>query len=200
MENVFCICNCIMENQIKFATCTLLESALTWWNSHAKTVGPDVAYAMTWTNLKKKMTDNFMDAWWLLGIDGERRGSGVEVVKWRENGESRVVGSWREIRFWCYSSQFKSNKGCASWDRGKGTWGGRERSFGTIPVLAGVQEAIGEIGPPRPFKLSWHNSFIVRRSRTGKSPPPGGGHTTPGSNSFSFSLRVWDCVTGKELE
>nr|GEY45871.1 hypothetical protein [Tanacetum cinerariifolium] len=33
--------------------------ALTWWNSHVKTVGPDVAYAMTWTNLKKKMTDKY---------------------------------------------------------------------------------------------------------------------------------------------
>nr|GEV87752.1 hypothetical protein [Tanacetum cinerariifolium] len=29
----------------------------TGWNSHVKTVGPDVDYAMTWTNLKKKMTD-----------------------------------------------------------------------------------------------------------------------------------------------
>nr|GEW64307.1 hypothetical protein [Tanacetum cinerariifolium] len=47
------------ENQIKFSTCTLLGSALTWWNSHIKTVGPDVAYAMTWTNLKKKMTDKY---------------------------------------------------------------------------------------------------------------------------------------------
>nr|GEV01468.1 hypothetical protein [Tanacetum cinerariifolium] len=28
-------------------------------------------------------------------------------------------------------------EGCASWDGGKGTWGGRERSFGTVPVLAG---------------------------------------------------------------
>nr|GEW91403.1 putative reverse transcriptase domain-containing protein [Tanacetum cinerariifolium] len=28
-------------------------------NSHVKTVGPDVAYAMTWTNLKKKMTDKY---------------------------------------------------------------------------------------------------------------------------------------------
>nr|GFB98003.1 hypothetical protein [Tanacetum cinerariifolium] len=59
MEIVFRISNCTMENQIKFATCTLLESALTWWNSHMKTVGLDVAYAMTWTNLKKKMTRNY---------------------------------------------------------------------------------------------------------------------------------------------
>nr|GEW09733.1 putative reverse transcriptase domain-containing protein [Tanacetum cinerariifolium] len=59
METVFRICNCIVKNQIKFATCTLLESALTWWNSHVTTVGPDVAYAMTWTNLRKKMTDKY---------------------------------------------------------------------------------------------------------------------------------------------
>nr|GEW32065.1 putative reverse transcriptase domain-containing protein [Tanacetum cinerariifolium] len=37
----------------------LTECALTWWNSHVKTVGHDVAYAMTWTNLKKKMTDKY---------------------------------------------------------------------------------------------------------------------------------------------
>ncbi|GJT73739.1 hypothetical protein Tco_1033025 [Tanacetum coccineum] len=51
--------NCSVENQIKFSTCTLLGSALMWWNSHVKTVGHDVAYAMTWTNLKKKMTDKY---------------------------------------------------------------------------------------------------------------------------------------------
>nr|GEW82814.1 hypothetical protein [Tanacetum cinerariifolium] len=31
-------------------------------------------------------------------------------------------------------------KDCASWDRGKGTWGGRGGYVGTVPVLAGVQE------------------------------------------------------------
>nr|GFA30339.1 putative reverse transcriptase domain-containing protein [Tanacetum cinerariifolium] len=48
METVFCISNCSVENQIMFSTCTLLGSALTWWNSHVITVGPDAAYAMTW--------------------------------------------------------------------------------------------------------------------------------------------------------
>ncbi|GJU08633.1 putative reverse transcriptase domain-containing protein [Tanacetum coccineum] len=32
---------------------------LTWWKSHVKTVSHDVSYAMTWTNLKKKMTDKY---------------------------------------------------------------------------------------------------------------------------------------------
>ncbi|GJT35419.1 reverse transcriptase domain-containing protein [Tanacetum coccineum] len=48
-----------MENQIKFATHTLLGSALTWWNAHVRTVGHDVVYAMTWTNLKKMMTNKY---------------------------------------------------------------------------------------------------------------------------------------------
>ncbi|GJT92004.1 reverse transcriptase domain-containing protein [Tanacetum coccineum] len=59
MKTVFRISNCSMENQTKFSTCTLLASALTWWNFHVMTVGHDVAYAMTWTDLRKKMTDKY---------------------------------------------------------------------------------------------------------------------------------------------
>ncbi|GJZ16782.1 reverse transcriptase domain-containing protein, partial [Tanacetum coccineum] len=59
METVFSISNYSVENQIKFSTCTLLAGALTWWNSHVRTVGHDVAYAMTWADLKKKMTDKY---------------------------------------------------------------------------------------------------------------------------------------------
>nr|GEV22926.1 hypothetical protein [Tanacetum cinerariifolium] len=36
MESIFHISNCAMENQVKFATCTFLGNALTWWNSHMK--------------------------------------------------------------------------------------------------------------------------------------------------------------------
>ncbi|GKF18674.1 hypothetical protein Tco_0063592 [Tanacetum coccineum] len=32
MESVFHISGCAVENQVKFATCTLLGAALTWWN------------------------------------------------------------------------------------------------------------------------------------------------------------------------
>ncbi|GJR00500.1 reverse transcriptase domain-containing protein [Tanacetum coccineum] len=45
--------------QIKFATCTLQGNALTWWNSHVKTVSHEVAYGMTWKALKKMMTDKY---------------------------------------------------------------------------------------------------------------------------------------------
>ncbi|GJR92213.1 putative reverse transcriptase domain-containing protein [Tanacetum coccineum] len=56
MESVFHINNCVMENQVKFATCTFLGNALAWWNSHIHTVTQDVAYAMEWKTLKKIMT------------------------------------------------------------------------------------------------------------------------------------------------
>ncbi|GJR27736.1 putative reverse transcriptase domain-containing protein [Tanacetum coccineum] len=59
METVFRISNCTVDNQVKFATCTLMGIALTWWNSHARTVTNEVAYAMTWTDLKKKMTTKY---------------------------------------------------------------------------------------------------------------------------------------------
>ncbi|GJS31341.1 putative reverse transcriptase domain-containing protein [Tanacetum coccineum] len=44
---------------VKFSTCTLLAGALTWWNSHVMTVSHDAAYAMTWADLRKKMTDKY---------------------------------------------------------------------------------------------------------------------------------------------
>ncbi|GJW40503.1 putative reverse transcriptase domain-containing protein [Tanacetum coccineum] len=53
MESVFHISNCAVENQVKFATCTFLGNALTWWNSHMMAVTQDVAYAMDWKTLKK---------------------------------------------------------------------------------------------------------------------------------------------------
>ncbi|GJS27981.1 putative reverse transcriptase domain-containing protein [Tanacetum coccineum] len=56
MESVFHISNCAPENQVKFATCTFIGNALTWWNSHKKAVTQEVAYAMDWKALKKLMT------------------------------------------------------------------------------------------------------------------------------------------------
>ncbi|GJZ97312.1 putative reverse transcriptase domain-containing protein [Tanacetum coccineum] len=55
MESVFHISNCAVENQVKFATCTFVGNALTWWNSHMKAVTQDVAYAMDWKTLNKMM-------------------------------------------------------------------------------------------------------------------------------------------------
>ncbi|GJV70675.1 putative reverse transcriptase domain-containing protein [Tanacetum coccineum] len=57
METVFNISNCPSRYQVKYATCTLQDSALTWWNSHKRTIGVEAAYAMNWVELMKLMTE-----------------------------------------------------------------------------------------------------------------------------------------------
>ncbi|GJY61624.1 reverse transcriptase domain-containing protein [Tanacetum coccineum] len=59
MESVFDKSNCTVGNQIKFATCTLLSSALTWCNSYIKVIGHNAAYRMTWKTLMKMLTDKY---------------------------------------------------------------------------------------------------------------------------------------------
>ncbi|GKA80229.1 reverse transcriptase domain-containing protein, partial [Tanacetum coccineum] len=57
MKTVFHINNFLEKSQVKYATCTLLNSALTWWNSHKRTIGTEAAFAMSWRELMKLMTE-----------------------------------------------------------------------------------------------------------------------------------------------
>ncbi|GJW05930.1 putative reverse transcriptase domain-containing protein [Tanacetum coccineum] len=61
METVFNINICPSKYQVKYATCILQDSALTWWNSHKRTIGVEAAYAMNWVELMKLMTKNCSD-------------------------------------------------------------------------------------------------------------------------------------------
>ncbi|GJZ42132.1 hypothetical protein Tco_0589018 [Tanacetum coccineum] len=47
------------DPMVKFASCTLQGSALTWWNPHVRAVGQDVAYTMPWTALKRMIKINY---------------------------------------------------------------------------------------------------------------------------------------------
>ncbi|GJS16857.1 hypothetical protein Tco_0411329 [Tanacetum coccineum] len=57
MESVFHICNCAENLQVKYATCTLLDGSLTWWNSNVQSVGLEAAYETTWK--EQMMTDEY---------------------------------------------------------------------------------------------------------------------------------------------
>ncbi|GKD44188.1 putative reverse transcriptase domain-containing protein, partial [Tanacetum coccineum] len=57
METVFHINNCSEKYQVKYASCTLLNSALTWWNSQKRTIRNEAAYAMSWAELMKLITE-----------------------------------------------------------------------------------------------------------------------------------------------
>ncbi|GKB11733.1 putative reverse transcriptase domain-containing protein [Tanacetum coccineum] len=57
METLFHISNFPEKYQVKYATCTLLNNALTWWNSHKRTIRIEAAFAMSWRELMKLMTE-----------------------------------------------------------------------------------------------------------------------------------------------
>ncbi|GJX52497.1 hypothetical protein Tco_0280866 [Tanacetum coccineum] len=51
-ESVFSCSNCAEENKVTFATGTLTDDALSWWNAYAQPIGIDQANQITWTELK----------------------------------------------------------------------------------------------------------------------------------------------------
>ncbi|GJY51921.1 hypothetical protein Tco_0442768 [Tanacetum coccineum] len=100
MESVFNISGCAIENQVKFATCTLLGAALTWWNGQIRSLGLD-AYSMTWEVLKKKMTDKYCPGLTTKGMaDDSPKTTMVtqKLLKQRENRRQGGVGhfAWTE--------------------------------------------------------------------------------------------------------
>ncbi|GKD27158.1 putative reverse transcriptase domain-containing protein, partial [Tanacetum coccineum] len=57
MELVFHISGCAIDNQVKFATCTLLGVELTWWNGHVRTLGEIKKLDFKLWNLKVRGND-----------------------------------------------------------------------------------------------------------------------------------------------
>ncbi|GKB11305.1 hypothetical protein Tco_0845228, partial [Tanacetum coccineum] len=49
MESVFSSSNCTEDYKVKFATGTLTEDALSWWNSYAKPIGIEQANKIAYT-------------------------------------------------------------------------------------------------------------------------------------------------------
>ncbi|GJU98404.1 putative reverse transcriptase domain-containing protein [Tanacetum coccineum] len=96
IESVFYISGCAIDNQVKFATCTLLGAALTWWNSHVRTLGHDAAYAMTWGTLKKKLTDKYCPK-------GEIKKLEIELwnLKVRGNDVTAYTQRFQELGLMC---------------------------------------------------------------------------------------------------
>ncbi|GJS08741.1 reverse transcriptase domain-containing protein [Tanacetum coccineum] len=51
--------NCTEDCKVKFATGTLTEDALSWWNSYAKPIGIEQADKIAWTELKRLLTNKY---------------------------------------------------------------------------------------------------------------------------------------------
>ncbi|GJV94638.1 putative reverse transcriptase domain-containing protein [Tanacetum coccineum] len=58
-ESVFLCSNCTEDCKVKFATGTLTEEALSWWNSFAQPIGIEEAYKITWSEFKKLLIKKY---------------------------------------------------------------------------------------------------------------------------------------------
>ncbi|GKB46685.1 reverse transcriptase domain-containing protein [Tanacetum coccineum] len=58
-ESVFSRSNCAEDCKVKFATSTLTEEALSWWNSFAQPIGIEEAYKITWVEFKKLLIKKY---------------------------------------------------------------------------------------------------------------------------------------------
>ncbi|GJQ92511.1 putative nucleotidyltransferase, ribonuclease H [Tanacetum coccineum] len=60
-ELVFSHSNCTKDCKVKFATGTLTEEAISWWNSFAHPIGIEEAYKITWGNDLKTYVRRFQE-------------------------------------------------------------------------------------------------------------------------------------------
>ncbi|GKA64129.1 reverse transcriptase domain-containing protein [Tanacetum coccineum] len=58
-RTVFLCSNCTEDCKVKFATVTLIEEALSWWNSFAQPIGIEEAYKITWSEFKKLLIKKY---------------------------------------------------------------------------------------------------------------------------------------------
>ncbi|GJR27994.1 putative reverse transcriptase domain-containing protein [Tanacetum coccineum] len=58
-ESVFSRSRCAEENKVTFATGTLTDDALSWWNAYAQPMGVEQANQITWTELKRLLTNRY---------------------------------------------------------------------------------------------------------------------------------------------
>nr|GEU30080.1 retrotransposon protein, putative, Ty3-gypsy subclass [Tanacetum cinerariifolium] len=87
IESVFNISNCTAACQVKYVVCTLQGVALTWWNSHVKTVTLEVAQELPWKTLKKMMTDKYCPR-------GEIKKLETELWELKTKGKDVIVHRW----------------------------------------------------------------------------------------------------------
>nr|GFA09550.1 putative reverse transcriptase domain-containing protein [Tanacetum cinerariifolium] len=58
-ETIFSRSNCTEEKKVAFATGTLINDALSWWNAYSQPIRIEQANRITWTELKRLLTNKY---------------------------------------------------------------------------------------------------------------------------------------------
>nr|GEY62838.1 hypothetical protein [Tanacetum cinerariifolium] len=93
-ESVFNNSNYTSTCQVKYVACTLQGVALTWWNSHVKTVTLEVAQALPWKTLKKMMIDKYCPRGEIKKLETEMwelKTKGTDVIGYSRHFQELVL-------------------------------------------------------------------------------------------------------------
>ncbi|GKG05630.1 hypothetical protein Tco_0325716 [Tanacetum coccineum] len=115
METVFHISNCPKKYQVKYATCTLLNNALTWWNSHKRTIRTKAAFAMSWRELMKLMTEMVLEEEdrvkkFIRGLPDNTQGNVIVVEPTRLQDVVRIANNLMDQKLKGYAVKNTENK------------------------------------------------------------------------------------------
>nr|GEX03845.1 putative reverse transcriptase domain-containing protein [Tanacetum cinerariifolium] len=70
-ESLFSQSNCAEENKVAFATGTLNNDALSWWNAYAQPIRIEQDNRITWTELKRLLTNKYCPRTEIKKMEGE---------------------------------------------------------------------------------------------------------------------------------
>ncbi|GJW14591.1 reverse transcriptase domain-containing protein [Tanacetum coccineum] len=56
---IFSRSKCVEEDRVTFSTGTLTDDVLSWWNAYAQPIGIEQANRITWTELKRLLTNKY---------------------------------------------------------------------------------------------------------------------------------------------
>ena len=96
MESVFQRSNYPADCKVKYATGTLGEHALSWWNAYAREKGTENAFSTSWEDFKKDMVKKYCSRVDLRKLDNEFYGlvvKGVDITTY--------VRRFQELKVFC---------------------------------------------------------------------------------------------------
>ena len=50
---------CTLEQRVRYAVCSFLDEALSWWNTFIQNVGKTTAYELSWNELKRMLLQEY---------------------------------------------------------------------------------------------------------------------------------------------
>nr|GEY38420.1 reverse transcriptase domain-containing protein [Tanacetum cinerariifolium] len=95
-ESVFSHSKCAEEYRVTFATGTLTNDALSWWNAYAQPIGIEQANKIAWTKLKRLLTNKYCPRTEIKKIEDEFYNL---VVK--ENDLKTYIRRFQELALLC---------------------------------------------------------------------------------------------------